>query len=314
MKRKQLSEVYTLADLKDWPGATHGVQPPVRLAVIGDPVTHSFSPQMQNAALKEAGIPAQYTRVLLREDELQDGLELFRRNDFIGLNVTLPHKESVVSLTDEVDSDAGEVGAINTIAVRDRKLVGFNTDGVGFSRAIRDEFSVDLRDLRVLVLGAGGAARAIAFECARQDCERLVIASRTRPKAEHLVRKLQRFFAGPRVLGPVARLQAIAWDESELRMQIPHTDLVVNATPVGLQRSDHSPVPGHLLAPHLMIFDTTYGAGRSSLLTAAAAMGARGVNGVSMLVHQGTRAFELWFGREAPIAVMRRAVSEALAD
>jgi len=313
MKRKQPTEVYTLADLQNWPAVTRGVQPPVRLAVIGDPVAHSLSPQMQNAALLETEIPIQYSRVLLRETELKDGLELFRRNEFVGFNVTLPHKESVLSFVDEVDDAAKEVGALNTIAIRDHKLVGFNTDGIGFSQAIRDDFFVDLRDLRVLVLGAGGAARAIAFECARQGCERLVIATRTRAKAEQLVQKLHRFFAGPRVLGPVARLQAIGWDESELRMQIPHTDLVVNATPVGVQRSDHSPVAGHLLAPHLMIFDTTYGAGRSSLLKAASEMGARGSNGVSMLVHQGARAFELWFRREAPVTVMRRAIAEALA-
>ncbi|HEY4281703.1 MAG TPA: shikimate dehydrogenase [Chthoniobacterales bacterium] len=312
MKKKPPHEVYTLADLQNWSEATKNVQPPIRLAVIGEPVAHSLSPQMQNAALHESGIKMQYARIQLGETALTDALKLFRQNEFIGLNVTLPHKERVLSLMDEIDENAKEAGVINTIAIRDQKLIGFNTDGIGFSHAIRDEFSVDLRDLRVLVLGAGGAARAIAFECARQGCERLVIANRTRAKAEGLVQTFQSFFTGPRVLGPVARLQAIGLSDPELRSQIAHTDLLVNATPLGLQRSDRSAVAEHLLAPHLMVFDTTYSAGRSLLLVAAEKMGARGSNGVSMLVHQGARAFEIWFGREAPVEVMRRAVVDAL--
>jgi shikimate dehydrogenase len=313
MKKGRPKEIYKLADLRNWSELTAGLKPPVRLAVVGDPVEHSLSPQMQNAALQDCGIDMQYGRVHVSDAELPEALELVRQNGFVGLNVTLPHKERAHGLIDELDEEAKQAGAINTIAIRDQKLIGFNTDGVGFSHAIRDEFSVDLRDLRVLVLGAGGAARAIAFECARQNCERLVIANRTRPKAEHLVLKLHSFFAGPRVLGPVARLQAIGWDEAELRMQIPHTDLLVNATPVGLARSDRSPVAEHLLAPHLMIFDTVYGRGRTPLLVAGAEMGARGSNGASMLIHQGARAFEIWFGREAPVSVMRRAVADALA-
>jgi shikimate dehydrogenase len=140
----------------------------------------------------------------------------------------------------------------------------------------------------------------------------LVIANRTRSKADRLVQKLQPFFAGPRVLGPVARLQAIGWDESDLRMQIPHTDLLVNATPLGLRRSDLPPVESWLLAPHLMIFDTVYRPTETPLLVAARQAGARAVDGASMLLHQGARAFELWFGRAAPLDVMRTAMSQAV--
>lgn len=308
MKAKPAKEAYSLTDLRKWGTTAGNIKPPVRLAVIGDPVTHSLSPEIQNAALRECSIEMQYAKFHIMTDELKEALDLMGQNGFAGMNLTVPHKERAHALVDELDDQAKQVGAVNTIAVRDQQLVGFNTDGLGFARAIRDEFSVDLRDLRVLVLGAGGAARAIAFECARQDCERLVIANRTRAKAERLMQELQPFFAGPRVLGPVARLQAIGLDPSELRNQISNTDLLVNATPLGLNRSDPSPVPGHLLAPHLMVFDTIYGPGRTALLSAAVEMGARAVNGLSMLIYQGARAFEIWFGREAPIDVMRRAV------
>ena len=312
MKKQSPNEVYTITDLQDWPEATKRVKPPIRLAVIGDPVAHSLSPELQTAALQECGIDMQYTRLHVRADDLADAIKLIRQIGFVGFNVTLPHKENVLGLLDEIDPVAEQIGAVNTIAAGNDKLTGFNTDGVGFSRAVREAFSVDLRDLRVLLVGAGGAAQAIAFECGRENCERLVIVNRTRAKADRLVQKLRHFFTGPRVLGPVARLQAIGWDEVELRAQIPHTDLLVNATPLGLERSDRSPVPAHLLAPHLMVYDTVYGPTRTPLLTAAMNAGARGADGGSMLLHQGARAFELWFGRDAPLIAMRSAINAAL--
>src|ERR1700681_4787997 len=151
-----------------------------------------------------------------------------------------------------------------------------------------------------MILGAGGAARAIALQCARENCERLVIGNRTFDKAKKLADDLRDFFAGPKVLGPVARLQAIAWEESAFRFQIANVDLVVNATPLGLNGSDPSPIPSRLLAPHLMILDTNYSEQRTPLVLAAVGAGARAANGLSMLLHQGALAFELWFDREAP--------------
>jgi shikimate dehydrogenase len=187
---------------------------------------------------------------------------------------------------------------------------GFNTDGRGFSLAIREEFSVDLRDLRVLVLGAGGAARAIAVQCAREKCERLVIANRTFEKGKALANELRNFFAGPKVLGPVPRLQAIPWEEAAFRFQIANLDLIVNATPLGLNRADASPLPARLLEPHLMIYDTVYSNSRPPFVSAALEAGARGANGLSMLLHQGALAFEIWFGRDAPIEAMRAALAK----
>jgi shikimate dehydrogenase len=296
-----VKEIYTLADLKSWKKKT-----PIRLGVFGDPVAHSLSPQMQNAALKQ--VEMQYARFQIAPSELGEALDLVRELNFVGVNLTVPHKIAALELVDEVDPIAKQTGAVNTIKIDNGKLRGFNTDGKGFARAIREEFSVDLRDLRVLLLGAGGAARAIALQCGKENCERLVIANRTFEKAKKLADELREYFAGPRVLGPVARLQAIAWEESALRFQIGNADLVVNATPLGLNRGDPSPIPSRLLAPHLMIYDTVYAEKRTPLLAAAIEAGARGANGLSMLLHQGALAFEIWFGREAPIDVMRAAL------
>jgi shikimate dehydrogenase len=308
MKKKLVKEAYTLADLQNWPSATRDVDPPIRLGVIGDPVAHSFSPEIQNAELKACQIDLQYARFHIHPDELQSALSLLPKLDFVGANLTVPHKIPALGFVDELDDEAKQIGAVNTIAVRDGKLIGFNTDGVGFTRAIRSEFSVDLRDLRVMLLGAGGAARAIAMQCAQANCERLVIVNRNFDKAKQLVAGLQPRFAGPRVLGPVARLEAVPWENKALQFQLANVDLVVNATPLGLNSNDAAPLPRELLAPHLMIYDTVYTRGRTPLLIAADEAGARGANGLSMLLYQGARSFEIWFGREASIDVMRAAL------
>jgi shikimate dehydrogenase len=306
MKKKRASakEVYTLADLQSWRDAN----PPIRVGIFGDPVEHSLSPQMQNAALKHSKIDIQYARFHILPSELREALDRVRELGFVGLNLTLPHKIAAPELLDRTDDDAKQIGAVNVIKIDNGKLYGFNTDGRGFARAIREEFSVDLRDLRVMILGAGGAARAIAFECAKSHCERLVIANGTFEKGERFAEKLRNFFEGPKVLGPVPRLQAIRWEEGAFQFQIANVDLVVNATPVGLNRGDASPLSARLLAPHLMVYDTIYSAERTPLISAAIEAGARVANGLSMLLHQGALAFEIWFERSAPLEVMRKAL------
>lgn len=301
-----MKEVYTLADLQNWNQKKS--RSPIRLGVFGDPVAQSLSPQMQNAALEKCGLEARYARFEIHSNELQPALELLRKQKFVGVNLTVPHKVAALKLLDEADETTSQIGAVNTIKIENEKLRGFNTDGKGFSRAIREEFSVDLRDLRVLILGAGGAARAIALQCAKENCERLVIANRDFEKVKQLSDGLRPFFAEARVLGPVARLQAIPLDEAALRFQIANVDLVVNATPLGLNRADTAPIPARLLAPHLMIYDTIYSSGKTAFVSTAIEAGARAVNGLSMLLHQGALAFEVWFDRAAPIEAMRAAL------
>jgi shikimate dehydrogenase len=307
-KRKRTRDFYTLADLQNWPEAMPNARPPIRLGVFGDPVTHSLSPQMQNAALKHCKIDMQYGAFQIAPDELARAFKSIRELEFIGVNLTVPHKIAAIECVDEVDPAARKIGAINVVANRSGKLVGFNTDGLGFSRAIREEFVVDLRDLRVMLLGAGGGARAIAMQCALENCERLVLANRTFDTAKELADRLSEFFAGPKVLGPVPRLQAIPWEESALRFQIANIDLIVNATPVGLNRTDPPPLPAHLLVPHLFVYDTVYRPDRTQFVAAAAGAGARAANGLSMLLHQGALAFQIWFERAAPIDAMRAAL------
>jgi shikimate dehydrogenase len=297
--------ICTLNELRNWQEGS----PPIRLGVVGDPAAHSLSPQMQNAALEKSGLDFRYASFQIAPDELEEAFELFRRHHFIGVNLTVPHKLSALTLVDEVETSARKIGAINTVVFRDGKSAGWNTDAPGFVGATREMFSVDLRDLRVLLLGAGGGAgRAIAWQCAWENCERLVLVNRTFEKAQALARDLAPSFAGPRVLGPEARLEAVRWEENALRTQIGRIDLVVNATTLGLRLADPLPLPRSLLAPHLMIYDLIAQARPTPLLEAAAEAGARGANGLTMLLHQGALAFELWFDRPAPRAEMHAAL------
>jgi len=301
-----MKDVYTLEDLRHWDTATAGEVPPIRLAVFGDPAAHSRSPQMHNPALEACGIPARYCRLHIRPEELGEALRLLPRAGFLGTNVTIPHKTAVMEHLDRVDEHARKIGALNTVVVEGECLIGFNTDGPGLLRAIRAEFSVDLRDLRVLVLGAGGGAgRAIAVQCALENCVRLALVNRTFDKARQLAVELEPYFKGPRVFGPVPRLEAVPWEEADLALQIANTDLIINATSCGMKRTDPSVLPPSLLQANLMVYDTIYTAQRTPLLENAEAIGARVANGRSMLLYQGALAFEIWFNRPAPLEVMR---------
>ena len=315
----QTTERYTLADLEKWSEVSRDFDPPIRLGVFGDPVSHSLSPQMQDAALRACGIKAQYARFHIRANELRAALLFLRRLataspscgglDFVGINLTVPHKIAAFTQVDEVDEFSSRAGAVNTIRVRDGKLIASNTDGEGFLRAIRTELSIDLRDLRVMIIGAGGGTgRAIAWQCALENCERLVLVNRTLEKAIALAEQLRPFFSGPRVLGPSARIEAVAWDESAMRTQLADIDLIVNGTPLGMNPSDPTPIPARLIAPHHILFDCIYGSSKTALLRAAEEAGARAANGLSMLLYQGALSFSIWFNREAPIEAMRTAL------
>ncbi len=264
---------------------------------------------MHNAALEKCGIAARYTRLHIRPEELGPALRQLPQNRFIGANLTIPHKARAVALMNRVDEHALRIGVVNTVVVEGENLVGFNTDGPGLVRAVRAEFGVDLRDLRVMVLGAGGGAgRAIAMQCGIENCERLVLVNRTLEKARALALEMAPFFQNPRVFGPGERVEAAPWDQEILRGQLQQIDLVINCTSLGLQSTDPSPVPSAILQPSLMVYDTVYAANRTKLMQAAEEAGARTANGLSMLLYQGALSFEIWFNREALIEEMRAAL------
>lgn len=306
---------YDLADLLHWPEVTAGLAPPARLSVFGDPVAHSLSPQMHNPALRAAGIDAQYVRFHIRPDELGDALRALPGAGFIGTNVTIPHKTEVLPHLAGMTEIARRIGAVNTVLVEDDgSLVGHNTDGPGFQKAIREEFSVDLSDLRVMILGAGGGAgRAAAVQCALDRCDRLVLVNRTMEKARDLAAELRGFFRSDRLTGPVDKLEVVPWETEAMARQMDHIDLIVNGTSLGMKRTDAPLLHPSLIQPHQMIYDMVYSPARTRLIADAQAEGARAANGLSMLLWQGAIAFEFWFNSDAPVEAMRKGLLDAVA-
>jgi shikimate dehydrogenase len=279
----------------------------MRLAVIGEPIAHSKSPQMHNAALIASDIPACYTRLLIRPGEVEECLELLPEAGFIGINCTIPHKSTVLANVHYVDTVAQRAGGVNTVIVReDGALEGTSTDGPGFARAVEESFAVSLGKLRVMVLGAGGGAgRAVAMQCASLKCPSLVLINRSLEKLNPLLDEMSEFY-------PEDRVDVGHFDEMYFRQTIPKVDLIVNCTPMGMQAHDVSPIPRSLIEPRHLIYDTVYVDNRTPLLQAADEKGARGENGLSMLLHQGALSFERWFGRPAPLEIMRRALTTEL--
>jgi shikimate dehydrogenase len=304
--------IYEASQLISSPDIFRSLAPPARLSVFGDPIAHSKSPVFQNAALRANGIAAQYVKIHGRPEELSAALHALPAAGFLGANVTIPHKAGALAAVAEADDYARKAGGVNTILVEGEKLLGFNTDGPGLLRALREEFYADLRDLRVLLLGAGGGAgRAIAVQCALEGCERLVLVNRTFEKASALAQELSSYFRSDRLVGPAERIEAIPHEERALREQLAKTDLVINASSLGMRRTDPPLVPAGLLTANLIVYDTVYATGKSRLVEDAEAAGARAANGLSMLLHQGALSFEIWFGKAAPLEVMRAALKAA---
>ena len=306
-------DIFSVEDLISHPGKFAIFNPPVRLGVIGDPVAHSRSPVFHNAALQACRISAQYTKLHIPAERFAEAVRALPQAGFIGANVTIPHKASALASVDVADDYARASGSVNTIVVVGEKLHGFNTAGPGLMRASREEFGVDVRDLRVVLLGAGGGAgRAIAVQCARERCERLVLVNRSLDKIEALKKDLAPFFQSEHLSGPVERLVAIPFEDGALRRELENADILINATSVGMSRLDPPVISPSLLTPNLLVYDTVYSGGLSRLMEDASAAGARCANGLSMLLHQGVLSFEIWFNRPAPIEAMRSALLSSI--
>jgi shikimate dehydrogenase len=272
-------------------------------AIIGDPVEHSLSPVMHNAAFKKLGLNLVYVAFTVTRNELKDAISGARSLGMQGLNVTMPHKNAVMSYLDETDSTAKAIGAVNTILNEQGKLIGYNTDGVGAMRALKEN-GISPDGKKMLLLGAGGAAKAIAFQAA-QEVEELVILNRTSEKAEKLAEVLRREFG--------KRVNSGALSSDVLKKELKTTDILVNATSVGMHPDvNRSPVPSDLLRSGLCVMDIIYNPLETKLVTDAKAVGAKVVFGLEMLLYQGAVAFEIWTNCPAPVEVMRKAALNEL--
>jgi shikimate dehydrogenase len=274
------------------------------VGLIGYPVAHSLSPRMQDAAFDTLGIDARYELWETPARELEARVQTLRASDMFGANVTIPHKEAVLPWLDECDPQAARIGAVNTIVNRQGRLVGYNTDAPGFLQALQECSgpSFDLRGTRVALLGNGGAARGAAVALLDSHLAMLTILGRTE---EHV----EVFLAHLRQQTGARNLQGAALESIAARRFLSEAQILVNTTSVGLKPGDETLlIEMEAIAPSTLVMDMIFNPPLTPLLRAAEARGCSVLNGLSMLLYQGTLAFELWTGQSAPVDVMSAAL------
>jgi shikimate dehydrogenase len=274
-----------------------------RVVLIGHPVAHSLSGAMQQAAFDELGIDARYELWDRTPMALGEAIIEIRSEDFLGANVTIPHKERVVPMVDRLTEEAGATGAVNTITRDGRRLVGHNTDVPGFKVALDRLVGKQKMPKQAVVLGAGGGARAVVYGLITEGFQRVIVFNRHLHRAEGLVKHFGRSAAH-------MELRAMPWHESIIEAEVAKAKVLVNATSIGLA-GDVSPVPAEVLHGELLVLDVIYS--RTRLLRDAAAVGAATADGELMLLHQGAAAFTLWTGQAAPLELMQGKLAEARA-
>jgi|WetSurMetagenome_2_1015567.scaffolds.fasta_scaffold49694_4 shikimate dehydrogenase len=271
--------------------------------VIGDPLEHTLSPAIQNAAFQHLGLDCVFLAFHVKSMEVEKAMAGVRGLGIGGLNVTMPHKNAVIPYLDEVDEAAKFLGSVNTIVNRDGRLRGFSTDGAGALNALKAN-GADPHGKKVVVLGAGGAAKAIAYALA-PEAEELTLLNRTPQKTHELTKALYMKFIG--------KINSGSLSTSDLWKNLQDADILINATSVGMHpNADESIVQAKWLKLGLTVMDIVYNPVETKLAANAKAAGAKVVSGVEMLVYQGAASFEIWIGKKAPVEVMRQAALNQL--
>lgn len=272
----------------------------VLYGVLGDPVRHSKSPLMLNRAFRETGMNAVYTAFHVKPDRLHEAVQGIRALGLRGVNVTIPHKEQVMQHLDEIDDEAREIGAVNTIVNEDGRLIGYNTDGIGYVRSIKEETGTELSNKRILFLGAGGASRGLVYVISKEQPAEIWIANRTKERAQHIAQEMKH------------RCDIRAIGMEELPEDLDAFDIIINNTPVGMHPLvDETPLASKLIRPHMIVSDVIYTPMYTRLLREAEQAGATIHSGLGMFIYQGAYAFEYWTGQEAPVQAMREIVLDS---
>jgi len=272
-------------------------------AVIGDPIEHSISPQLHNTLSWQLGINMAYIPLRVDKAYLGKALETFKALGFIGINVTVPHKQHVIEYLDEVTEDAKLAGAVNTIEFRDGKLTGYNTDISGFVRMFKSEAGTGFRERDVVILGAGGAARGVCIGIIRDGAKRISIANRTLSRAEQLAEELNNLKKGS--------ASACLLNSREMKKAIQHADIIINTTSVGMYpHTECNPLDEDIVfRENQIVCDLIYNPFETCLLKSARLSGCLTINGLGMLIYQGVHSFEIWNKVEVPETVVKNVLA-----
>jgi shikimate dehydrogenase len=267
--------------------------------IFGYPVEHTFSPGMHNAAFKKLNLDACYVPFAVEPAALSAAVKAVVPLGILGLNITVPHKEKVLAYLDGLSEEARLIGAVNTIQIVDGKMIGHNTDGRGFIRSLRENAGFDPEGKSFLLVGSGGAARAVGFSLALAGAGKIALYDVDGRKAQALARDIEK----------KTGREAEAVDAGSLARAAEAADCLINATPLGLHKNDPLPLKKELLQKRHLVCDLVYNPPETPFLKAARIREAKRHPGIGMLLYQGVIAFELWTGVKAPVATMKKALS-----
>ncbi len=282
-------------------------KPTYRFGLLGHPVGHSLSPVMHEASFRSLGIDAEYHCFDVAPQKLADKLAECRAAGFAGLNITVPHKAAALGLMDRLDNSARLFGAVNTVRIEERGLTGFNTDADGFLEDLAINHRTTPEDLTVMVLGCGGAGRALSIACASHGADRLLLAELAEDKAAQVADEIRE-----KLPDVPLDVEVLAPDQKVWAERCLEADLVIQCTPVGLRHDDPAVMPPEAFRRGQLLYDLVYTRRVTPTMGAAISAGAEAVNGAGMLVYQGAAAFMIWTAISADTAAMRQALEERI--
>ena len=267
--------------------------------LIGYPLKHSRSPQIHNSAFRKLGLDLVYLAFEIEDGKIREALNAMITFNVKGFNVTMPHKKNIVQLLDEVSEDAKIIGSVNTVKNEKGKLIGYNTDGSGLVKAI-EAAGVDYKGKKIVILGSGGAARAVAIQLAFDGAAEIVMANRTFSKAEEIMATINEKI-------PTSKGKAIEMDEEIIKEELKDAAIVINCTPVGMKSTiDQSPINNvDTFHKGLFVIDIIYDPLKTKLIYIAEEAGCKTMNGIDMLIYQGALAFKIWTEQDMPIEYIK---------
>jgi shikimate dehydrogenase len=275
------------------------------LGIFGYPVKHTFSPLIHNAAFKDKGLNYVYLPFEVKPEHLKQATEAIIALDLMGVNVTVPHKEAIISFLDEVSEDALLSGAVNTVHNRNGSLIGYNTDGEGYIRSLKNDTGFDPGGKNIVILGAGGAAKGILASLAGKLPEKIIIFNRTQSRAARLVMEFQKKFPG-------LALKSVTLDDDKLKRYLQEAHLFINATTMGMDGRGSIGVPLESLPKDGIVSDIVYKPLNTPLIRHAESLGFKTHRGLGMLLEQAVLSFKIWTGIDAPADVMKSVLLEKL--
>lgn len=270
--------------------------------LLGCPVRHSLSPVMHNAAFGELGINAVYLCFEVRPEDLKGAVGGLKALGISGANVTVPHKVEIINLLDELEDEVKSIGSVNTVKNLEGRLIGFNTDGIGFIKSLKEDLDIEPKAKNFFIFGAGGAGRAVGFNLAKEGANQIYFFDAIKMRAEKLVERLREQFQNC-TISSVSQISPSTFEV---------VDVIINATPQGMKEEDFLLFDLNFVSPKTAIYDLIYNPKETKLVKEAKKRKLKAVNGLGMLLHQGAESFKIWTQKNAPLEVMKKALLKAL--